>query len=72
MANGKGYITSLWSWKDSKDLGPTPTDQPGIYNGSAPIFVGDVGVANGIVFADGTVQTTAGGGLPTNIDGGTF
>lgn len=59
------YISSLLTKEDEEVLGLASTSV-------GPLFVGDVAVANGIVFPDGTTQTSAGVALPDNIDCGSF
>jgi hypothetical protein len=59
------YISSLLTREDEEILGLAVTDQ-------GPLFIGDVAVTTGIVFPDGTTQTSAGVALPDNIDCGSF
>lgn len=61
----KTYISSLLTEEDRAATGL-------FRNESGPLFVGNIGVLDGIVFPDGTTQTSAGVALPSVIDAGTF
>ncbi len=67
MDGAKTYISSLLTDADK--------DAMGIYVGKdsgVPIFYGNVWVKTAIVFPDGSTMSSAGTGLPSNIDEGTF